>query len=141
MKRTKGTRSPRRSGCPLNAALETFGDRWSLLIVRDLMLFGRHAFKEFLEGGEGIATNVLAERLRRLEASGLIACSADPADKRRSVYRLTAKGIDLAPVLAELAVWALRHEPNSAPPELVRELTHHRARFVARLRREWASRQ
>src|SRR4030095_12265307 len=63
--------SERRSGCPLNAALETFGDRWSLLIVRDLMLFGRQTYNEFLAGGERIATNVLAERLRRLERAGL----------------------------------------------------------------------
>src|SRR2546422_3558277 len=82
----------RRSDCPLNATLEVLGDRWSLLIVRDLMFKGRTTYKDFLAGGEGIATNVLANRLQRLEAEGVIGKGRDAADARRLVYRLTTKG-------------------------------------------------
>jgi DNA-binding HxlR family transcriptional regulator len=72
----------RRSACPVNASLEVFGDRWSLLVVRDLMLKGRHSFGELLAGGEGIATNVLADRLQRLEREGIVERAADPVDAR-----------------------------------------------------------
>src|SRR6266496_3609165 len=84
--------SKRRSDCPLNATLEVFGDRWSLLIVRDLLFKGRTAYKDFLAGGEGIATNVLADRLRRLAVEGVIEKGRDQVDARRLVYRLTASG-------------------------------------------------
>ena len=88
-----------RSGCPLNASLEMLGDRWSLLIIRDLMLRSYHTYKELLSSDEGIATNILAERLQRLEAAGIISTSRDAEDRRKVVYRLTEKGIDLAPIL------------------------------------------
>src|SRR3989449_5394871 len=101
----KRTMAERRSACPLNATLEVLGDRWSLLIVRDLIFKGRTTYKDFLAGGEGIATNVLADRLRRLEAEGVIGKGRDAADARRLVYRLTAKGLALAPVLVEMIVW------------------------------------
>src|SRR2546425_10855613 len=87
----------RRSDCPLNATLEVLGDRWSLLIVRDLMFKGRTTYKDFLAGGEGIATNVLANRLQRLEAEGVIGKGRDAPDARRFGTRLTTKGIPLAP--------------------------------------------
>src|ERR1700719_3472065 len=99
-----------RSGCPLNASVEILGDRWSLLIIRDMMLRGFHSYKEFLESYEGIATNILADRLRRLEADGIMGTERDPSDGRKVVYKLTAKGIDLAPVMAEMVRWAAAHE-------------------------------
>jgi DNA-binding HxlR family transcriptional regulator len=135
MKRAE--RAPRRSDCPLHAALDMVGDRWSLLVVRDLMLFGRQTFKAFLEGGECIATNVLADRLRRLERLAIVARVPDPDDGRRTLYRLTAKGMDLAPVLIELVLWAARHEETGAPRELLDEMQHRRASFLARLRKQW----
>src|SRR5690349_11077859 len=92
----------RRSDCPLNAALEVLGDRWSLLIVRDLMFKGRTTYKDFLAGGEGVATNILADRLRRLEVEGVIEKGRDPVDARRMVYRLTTKGLALGPLLVEM---------------------------------------
>src|SRR5712691_12425127 len=94
-------RAKRRSGCPLNASVEMLGDRWSLLIIRDMMVRGSRTYKEFLESWEGIATNILADRLRKLEAHGIITTERDPSDRRRLIYLLTAKGIDLAPVLTE----------------------------------------
>ena len=111
-------KSNRRSGCPLSISLERLGDRWSLLIVRDLMVRGFRTFKEFQESGEVIATNILTNRLRRLEASGIITGEAGETDARRVNYRLTEKGIDLAPVLLDLLIWAARHEePNEAHPD------------------------
>jgi len=126
--------SKRRSDCPLNATLEVFGDRWSLLIVRDLLFKGRTAYKDFLAGGEGIATNVLADRLRHLAVEGVIEKGRDPVDARRLVYRLTTKGLALAPVLVEMIVWGARHYQTAAPPATIREMTDHRERFLADIR-------
>ena len=100
----------RRSECPLNASVEMLGDRWSLLIIRDMMLRGFRSYSQFLECYEGIATNILADRLRKLVASGIITTQPDPSDGRKSIYLLTAKGIDLAPVLTEMVLWAAAHE-------------------------------
>jgi DNA-binding HxlR family transcriptional regulator len=125
----------RRSGCPISISLEIFGDRWSLLIVRDLMFKGLRTFKEFAAAGEGIATNILAERLARLEAAGIIARSAGREDARRILYRLTAKGMALAPVLVEMVMWAARYEDTDAPPATVRAMRRDRAAFIAGLQR------
>jgi DNA-binding HxlR family transcriptional regulator len=96
----------RRSGCPISIALELLGDAWSLLIVRDLMFKDRRTYNDFLTGGEGIASNVLADRLRKLEAANIIEKRRDPEDARRFLYRLSPKGIELAPVLVELVIWS-----------------------------------
>ena len=89
-----------------------FGDRWSLLIIRDLMVRGYRTYKEFQESGEGIATNILADRLQKLKAAGIIGAEAEESDARKMNYRLTKKGIDLAPVLLELLIWGARHEES-----------------------------
>src|ERR1700751_1079478 len=104
----------RRSSCPVSVSLEVFGDRWSLLIVRDLMVRGYRTFKEFLASGEGIASNVLADRLQTLELSGIISAEREESDNRRINYRLTEKGIDLAPIMLDLLIWGARHEPTGA---------------------------
>ena len=96
--------SPDRSACPIYAFLEPLGDRWALLIVRDLLFKGRTRYGDFLEGGEGIATNILASRLRRLESSGIVESRSDGADARKRIYRLTPKGLDLAPALIEMVL-------------------------------------
>lgn len=121
----------RRSACPINVALEVFGDRWSLLIVRDLLFKGRHTFRDFATAEERIATNVLTDRLARLEAEGLIRRSPDAGDGRRVRYDLTTKGLDLAPVLVEMILWSARYERTAATPAQVSEMTHHKARFIA----------
>ena len=126
-----------RSGCPISTALDIFGDRWTLLIVRDLMFSGLRTFKEFAAAGEGIATNVLSDRLERLECAGIIDRQPDASDGRKIVYRLTAKGMDLAPMLVEMIIWAARYEKTEAPPALVRRMETNRARFLAELRRRW----
>ena len=119
-------KSKRRSGCPVSISLEIFGDRWSLLIVRDLMVRGFRTFKEFQESGEGIATNILADRLRKLEAAGIIAAEPERGDGRRVNYRLTEKGIDLAPVLLELLIWGARHEETGAPCAVIAKMEKNR---------------
>src|SRR5580765_4224286 len=108
-------RSKRRSGCPVSIALETFGDRWSLLIIRDLMVRGFHTFKDFLEAGEGIATNILSDRLKKLEAAGIVQAEPEESDARRLNYWLTEKGIDLAPVMLDLLLWSAKHEQTGMP--------------------------
>jgi DNA-binding HxlR family transcriptional regulator len=113
------------------------GDRWSLLIIRDMMVRGFRTFKEFLKSGEGIATNVLADRLRRLEAYGVITTERDPSDGRKLIYSLTAKGIDLAPVLTEMVLWAAAHE-DTGNQALVRLMQKHKRKFLARIRQRWA---
>jgi DNA-binding HxlR family transcriptional regulator len=100
--------------------LELLGDPWSLLIVRDLMFKGLDTYSGFLQAGEGIATNVLSDRLARLERAGLVTRRRQAGDRRRVRYRLTAKGMDLAPVLVELVLWSARHERTDAPAAVVK---------------------
>src|SRR5258708_9852232 len=127
----------RRSSCPVNVSLEICGDRWSLLIIRDLMLRSFRTYKEFLSSDEGIATNILAERLQRLEAAGIITTSRDAEDRRKVVYRLTEKGIDLAPILVELVLWSAQHEETGAPPASIRKMRARREQFLAEIRKNW----
>ena len=130
----KKRRTRRRSGCPLNASVEMLGDRWSLLIIRDMMLRGFKTYKEFLKCYEGIATNILADRLRKLVAHGIIATEPDPSDGRKVVYRLTPKGIDLAPVLTEMVLWAAAHE-ETGNQALVRLMRKDKEQFLAGVRK------
>jgi len=127
----------RRSECPLNASVEMLGDRWSLLIIRDMMLRGFRTYKEFLECYEGIATNILANRLRKLIAYGIITAAPDPSDARKLIYRLTAKGIDLAPVLTEMVLWAAAHE-DTGNQALIRQMRTDKKKFMAGVRERWA---
>jgi DNA-binding HxlR family transcriptional regulator len=120
--------------------LERFGDRWSLLIVRDLMVRGYKSFKDFQNSGEGIATNILTERLQRLEAAGIITTEVEPRDARRVNYRLTEKGIDLAPVLLELLIWGTRHEETAAPCAVIERMARNREHVLAEVRRRWEER-
>jgi DNA-binding HxlR family transcriptional regulator len=103
--------SRRRSGCPINLTLEAFGDRWSLIILRDTMFGGRRrSFRSLLtENIEGIASNILTDRLKRLTANGLLSRSGDPGHKQRIVYSLTEKAIELVPLMAVMGSWGMRH--------------------------------
>lgn len=130
-------KSNRRSGCPVSVSLEVLGDRWSLLIVRDLIIRGFRTFKEFQESGEGIATNILAGRLRKLEKSAIITAEPDDSDRRKVTYRLTEKGIDLAPLLLELLLWGARHEKTGAPCTAIVAMEKNRAQLLAEVWRRW----
>jgi DNA-binding HxlR family transcriptional regulator len=130
----------RRSGCPLNASVEMLGDRWSLLILRDMMLRGYETFNEFLHSDEKIATNILTDRLRRLESYGIVETHRDPADGRKIIYKLTPKGIDLAPVLTEMVLWAARHEETGNQP-LVRQMRTGKEQLLLAVRQRWEERR
>jgi DNA-binding HxlR family transcriptional regulator len=129
-----------RSGCPLSTSLEVLGDRWSLLIIRDLMVRGFRTFGEFQHSGEGIATNILSDRLGKLQDARIIVAESSETDARRVFYRLTEKGIDLAPVLLELLVWGARHEKTSAPLEMIGWIDNNRDAFIKEVRRRWEMR-
>ena len=129
-----------RSGCPLNASVEIMGDRWSLLIIRDMMLRGFRSYKQFLESYEGIATNILADRLRKLIGHGIITTERDPSDGRKTIYSLTAKGIDLGPVLTEMVLWAAAHE-DTENQALVQRIQKDKQQFLAEVRQHWAEKR
>jgi DNA-binding HxlR family transcriptional regulator len=114
-----------RSDCPINFSLEAVGDSWSLLIVRDIAFWGKRTFGEFLRSNERIATNILSKRLRKLESEGILTKTVDPDDKRRDIYSLTEKGLDLIPIVMELGAWAAKYDPRQ--PEEFRQ-------FVAMVR-------
>jgi DNA-binding HxlR family transcriptional regulator len=96
----------RRSDCPVNFAVETLGDKWSLVILRDIIFHGKRTYGEFLKSDEKIATNILAKRLEFLEAEGLISRKPDETDKRRDIYKITERGIELVPLLVEMTAWS-----------------------------------
>jgi DNA-binding HxlR family transcriptional regulator len=121
-------------------ALERFGDRWSLLIIRDLMVRGYRSFKEFEGSGEGIATNILADRLRKLEAAGIIVAETEETDGRKLNYRLTGKGIDLAPVVLELLIWGARYEDAGTSCSFISKMEGNRDQIIAEVRRRWRER-
>ena len=125
----------RNTGCPVAFALDTFGDRWSLLVIRDMILKGHKAYGEFLAASEGIATNVLADRLRELEAEGIIGRSRDPKNHRKINYTLTAKGCDLVPVILEMIRWSAKYDPNTtARKEILKRIEQDRDGFVDEIR-------
>ena len=96
----------RRSDCPVNFAVEALGDKWSLVILRDMIFWGKKTYGEFLKSDEKIATNILADRLSYLEREGLISKSPDPTDKRKDIYRVTEKGLALVPMFIEMIAWS-----------------------------------
>jgi DNA-binding HxlR family transcriptional regulator len=100
----------RRSGCPINLALEQLGDRWSLILIRDVMFGNRRSYGELLgHSEEGIASNILADRLKRLTASGLLTRRPDPDHRQKAIYSLTEASIQLVPLLAQMGAWGRRH--------------------------------
>lgn len=113
------SRSLRRSDCPVSCALDVIGDKWKLLIIRDLF-FGKTRYKEFQESGEGIPSNILADRLQQLEAAGLIGKTPYQARPRRYAYQLTETGKSLAPVLKALSEWAAANIPGTKRPAFLK---------------------
>ncbi|MEY1556097.1 winged helix-turn-helix transcriptional regulator [Yoonia sp. R2331] len=103
------------SGCPIDYALSVFGDRWSLLIIRDIAIKGAKTYAELLEGWEGISTNILAQRMKHLEEKGIVEKHKNPANWRSSIYELTPKGRALAPLLAELVLWGGTYNDAGEP--------------------------
>ncbi|WP_438752136.1 winged helix-turn-helix transcriptional regulator [Pararhizobium sp. O133] len=112
-----------RSGCPINLTLEMLGDRWSLIVIRDLMFGNRRHFRELLtQSEEGIASNVLADRLKRLRESGMLSRTEDPSHKQKGIYSLTEPAIQLVPLIAQMGAWGRRHTPASEELSIRAEL-------------------
>lgn len=134
----RSSKSERRSDCPLSIALEIFGDRWTLLILRDLMFKGLRTFKQFQESGEQIASNVLASRLQRLKDQGIVTGERSSSDARVVTYRPTTKGLDMLPVLVEIVLWSARYERTAAPRKLLERMINDRERFIGEIRQRLA---
>lgn len=125
----------RNTGCPVAFALDTFGDRWSLLVLRDIMFRGSETYGELLDASDGIATNILAERLKSLEMAGILKKTRDPKNRRRYLYSLTEKGCDLAPVILEMIRWSAKYDPKTAAgPNFVGRIERDRAGIIADIR-------
>ena len=115
-----------RSHCPISFALDIFGDKWSLLILRDLMFQNKRTYGEFLKGEEKISTNILADRLAMLECAGLLSSKFDTGNRSRKIYALTAKAIDLVPVIIEIINWSATYDMETAAPK----------EFIARIKKD-----
>jgi DNA-binding HxlR family transcriptional regulator len=115
--------SKQRSDCPISSALDIFGDKWSLLVMRDLLFRNKLHYRDFLASEEGIATNILADRLAKLEQAGLIEKTDDDRRSGKQAYSATAKGTDLIPLLLQMMLWSAEHNPQTAAPDaLITEL-------------------
>ena len=113
----------RQSGCPISFTLDVIGDKWSLLIIRDMIFKRKKNFSEFLGSSEKIASNILTDRLKRLEEEGIITKMQDPDNLKKYIYELAPKGIDLIPMILEVILWGAKHDSNTvAPKEFIRRL-------------------
>jgi DNA-binding HxlR family transcriptional regulator len=125
----------RRSDCPINFALEIFGDTWSLLIIRDMVYFGKKTYGDFLASDEKIATNILASRLAHLEQKGIVSKKTDETNKRKEIYSLTEKGLDLIPILIEMGSWSAKYDPQTgAPPDWIALVNAEKPRMTRLMR-------
>lgn len=127
-----------RSPCPIVFALDIIGDKWSLVILRDIILFGKTFYKDFLNSSEKIATNILANRLVLLESEGIINKLNDPENQKRYIYSPTKKGLDLIPLLIEMVLWSATHDPDTgAPKEKVKYIRNNKKEFEKTLREKF----
>ena len=123
-----------RSNCPISSSLDIFGDKWSLLIVRDLMLHETRSYGDFTKSAEKIATNILANRLQVLEENGIIIKLPYPDNKAKGLYRLSPKGVDLIPALIEIALWGGKHLPGSDDKSLfLKEVKKNKPAFLKKI--------
>lgn len=125
----------RRSSCPVSCALDILGDRWTLLVIRDIIFKQKRHFGDFLTSPEKIASNILSDRLKKLEDCDIVLRRPDPANARRIIYTLTEKGFDLVPAILELLRWGVKHDPASdAHENLIQRLEQDRAGLMAEIR-------
>jgi len=137
----KNTAKKHSSGCPVAYGLDIFGDRWTLLILRDMILHGKRRYGELLDAEEGIATNILADRLKQLEADGIVTRARDPENRRSYVYTLTNKGLSLMPVLFEIIRWSGQYRTlNAVRKKLLKRIAEDPAGLMAEVRAREASR-
>lgn len=130
-----------RSGCPVSYTLDFLGDKWSLLILRDIVLFDKSTYGEFLTSNEKIATNILSDRLSLLESNGFITKRVAPDKKSKYIYTSTEKGLILIPLIMEMALWGSQYNPPGLTPELLSNLTHDKAGTINLYKQRMKSRQ
>jgi DNA-binding HxlR family transcriptional regulator len=123
----------KRSDCPISCSLEVFGDKWSLLIIRDVMLRKKMSFSEFLNSEEGIATNILVSRLTILEEEKILVKSVSAENKSKYIYSLTQKGADLLPIIIELMDWGAKYNKNCPRKELGQRIKKDKAMVIREL--------
>lgn len=119
-----------RSDCPISCSLDVFGDKWSLLIIRDIMLRGKVSYSEFLESEERISTNILVNRLKVLEEENIVSKNVSPANKSKFNYSLTEKGIDLLPIVIEIMDWGAKYNENCPRRELGKKIQKDKSQVV-----------
>ena len=124
-----------RSQCPIAHALDVMGDRWTLIIIREMMFMGKHEFGEFLEASEKISTNILTDRLKKLSCSGLIASVEHPENKTKKLYYLTEAGVGLINVMVELILWAEKHLSTVLPHPVIENIKNRPDEFIERTKR------
>lgn len=137
----KSKRDGRRSRCPISFALDSLGDKWTLLVLRDLILFGKKHYGEFSQSEEKIASNILADRLKRLDELGFITKRADPDNQTKNIYRPTDKALDLVPLIFEIVLWSAKYDPKTAAPkEFVNRLKKNRQAMIKEIMARWGKR-
>lgn len=131
------TNKKRDTGCPVAYALDIFGDRWSLIVIRDILFRGVRTYGDLLKADEGIATNILASRLKEFAASGIISKNRDPDNKRQFIYRITPKGAELAPILVEMIQWSAKYDDNTVVSKaLLQQIEQDRDGFIREIQRK-----
>jgi DNA-binding HxlR family transcriptional regulator len=126
----------RRSECPISYTMDIFGDKWTMLIMRDLLLYGKDSFSEFLGSDEKIATNILNDRLSLLLQEGFVTKHIAPTNKSKFLYRPTDKAIELIPVLTEITLWAEKYNPAGAPADITEPLKKDRTKALLNLKKK-----
>ena len=126
----------RRSRCPISYTMDIFGDKWTILIMRDLLLYGKDSFSEFLCSDEKIATNILTDRLNVLLQEGFVTKHTAPTNKSKFLYRPTEKAIEMIPILSEITLWAEKYNPDGAPADIVEPLKKNRTKALRDLKKK-----
>ena len=126
----------RRSGCPISYTLDIFGDKWTMLIIRDLLLFGKDSFSEFLCSDEKIATNILTDRLNVLVQEGFVTKHTAPTNKSKFLYRPTEKAIEMIPILCDITLWADKYNPRLTPLPIAKQLKKNRTKTLRDLKKK-----
>ena len=124
----------RQSGCPVAYSLDVFGDKWTLVIIRDMLMAGKRHYGEFLNSRERIASNILADRLKKLEEAGIVSKETDPGNQAKIIYTLTPRGVDLIPLFLEIVLWGTQHAVyTDTPPELIDKIKEDRAGTILKI--------
>ena len=121
-----------RSTCPVGYSLDIFGDRWTILILRDMIFAGKSSYLEFMNSPEKISTNILADRLKFLETQCFVSKKESPVNKSKFIYTLTQKAIELLPIIAEMIIWGTKHHPEGLPTAVSEELKNNKSEVIER---------